>query len=1015
MAQRVNIFGHPLSYDVGVNYVDGKPINRDRPIEPGKDDVSDVTKETLLKYVEDLTNGTEGNRGEANVFPVDGFAKEIALQDPDGSTTPLTISQNTKQFVSPFTKTDRILRSASDSSQTEFPEGDPALPTPGDASFIKKGKSKSGEVDGHRLLSDSAAKPDKKVAERYVSPILSNNRFNSERQMGSIVGHDKKFNPDHPAEGFGSHRRHAKTGTDMSDGQIANVGPMLSLRATKELNSISRTGYGKDGPDGAGARGASLLPGLAQVGIARVSTDDLQVDSVLRALIAGDTDAVNVDEGASGPRKVISMDTSYGQMNNVLEQFSGLLPLGMIAAAAALSIALNVALRAVLAVFLLITNASNANSQKRDSIGRYIPGDSRFNPAFQKISFPPVPLPAKLFGLVETVNGYGDAVNEGIKVFFGGNIGGQMKRVLESPGFYVTFCRNVVRSAADLARVLEDVGRGSPFQVAENIISFVDAIKASKVVAVMNMFAQIGDVSLTQEARLARYDSDPHRDNDSEIDNLQGLDAMRNRKPGSLAMAWGAATTPTALMLPPAISKAMLAGRPGAMTTLLSNRSNIAYHATENRLSAQTVDAIEDSLNAEYVPFYFHDLRTNEIVSFHAFLAALTEDFTANYDGIDGYGRVDTVKMYRNTARKISLQFWVAATNKEDFDGMWVKINKLVTLVYPQWSRGTLLNDGDDHFVQPFSQTPTASPLMRVRVGDLWTSNYSKFSLARVFGLGSDSTFKLKQFEHKNLGEVSQIHNKIQSVLNSIKNNNGELPMKSTWLLEPGDYDVAANDQGALGAAVSAVASIASSVGVKVPTNARVTARLRTYTRVSIAKAFNAEAYAVTILDDDELPDTVRKAQLLVSRSHLSMTDTTLAVDEAPEFPDPFATNDKIEKVVNLSQFFSSENNALVKAYESSKGRGLATYIDSLSFDWHDGGNILWETALSDSRAPKTCKVTMNLSVVHDIAPGIDADGFNRAPVYSVGAPSNAMAGRLSKDVGNAFGESVKKLRKSLI
>ena len=1019
MARRVNIFGQPLSYDVGVEYVNGKPVPRTRPINPERDDVSSATKQTVLKYTEDLTHGIEGNRNNANVFPVGGNAAEISVEGVDGTTPPLSVASNPAgQYVEPFTTTSRVLESYSDSSQVALSEGEPALDRPGDASFVKKGKSKGGEVDGHKLLSDKDAKPHPSVVEKYVSPILSNNRFSPQRTMSSVTGHEKKFNPDHPPDGFGSNKRWTVAGTDLTDGQVANVGPMLTLRATKELNSISSTGYGQDGPDGLGAKAASLLPGLAQVGAARVSTDDLQVDSVLRALIEGDTDGVNVNDGEDGPRKVIAMNTSYGQMNNVLEQFSGLLPLGMVAAGAALAIALNVAIRAVLAVFLLITNASSSNSQKRDDVGRYIPGDSRFNPAFQKISFPPVPIPAKLFGLIETVNPYGDAVNEGIKAFFGGNIGGSLARVLESPGFYVTFSRNVVRSAADLARILEDVGRGNPIQIAENIISFVEAIKASKVVAVMNMFAQIGDVALSQAARLEKYDNDRPVNNDSEIDNLEGLDAMRNRKPGSLALAWGAASTKSVLLLPVSAGKAMMAGKPGALTTLMSTKSNTEIALSpSNRLSADVVASAEEALNAEYMPFYFHDVRTNEIISFQAFLTNLTEDFAPNYDNIDGYGRVDSVKMYRNTARRLSVAFYVAATNHDDFDAMWVKLNKLVTLVYPQWSNGTLLRDGDgNHFIQPFSQVPSASPLMRVRVGDLWTSNYSKFNLARIFGLGNDNTFKLKEFSHT--ADVNEAIGNIDTALQKILDNNKELPRDTVWLLEPGDYDAATNDQGALGAAASAIASVANSVGVKTPTNSRVTARIRTYTRVVIEKAYNNNAYAVKILDSDGLPDTVRNAQFVVSRSHLSMNDETLAtmgVKEKALIDDPLAENTRVEKIVKLSEFFSSDNNALVKAFESSKGRGLACFVESLGLDWMDGGNVMWETAAAGSRAPKMCKVTMNFSVVHDIAPGIDANGFNRAPVYTVGPSSNAMAGRSSKDEGQSFTTAVNKLRKSLI
>jgi hypothetical protein len=72
MARRVNIFGQPLSYDVAVEYVNGKPVPRSRPINPDNDDVSNVTKQTVIKYTEDLTHGVEGNRSNANAFPVGG-------------------------------------------------------------------------------------------------------------------------------------------------------------------------------------------------------------------------------------------------------------------------------------------------------------------------------------------------------------------------------------------------------------------------------------------------------------------------------------------------------------------------------------------------------------------------------------------------------------------------------------------------------------------------------------------------------------------------------------------------------------------------------------------------------------------------------------------------------------------------------------------------------------------------------------------------------------------------------
>ena len=90
------------------------------------------------------------------------------------------------------------------------------------------------------------------------------------------------------------------------------------------------------------------------------------------------------------------------------------------------------------------------------------------------------------------------------------------------------------------------------------------------------------------------------------------------------------------------------------------------------------------------MPFYFHDVRTNEIISFHAFLGSLTDDYSASYDSVDAFGRVESIKTYKNTHRKIGFSFHIAALDSEDFDYMWSKINKLVTMLYPQFTEGNI-------------------------------------------------------------------------------------------------------------------------------------------------------------------------------------------------------------------------------------------------------------------------------------------------------------------------------------
>ena len=144
---------------------------------------------------------------------------------------------------------------------------------------------------------------------------------------------------------------------------------------------------------------------------------------------------------------------------------------------------------------------------------------------------------------------------------------------------------------------------------------------------------------------------------------------------------------------------------------------------------------IENELDSEYCPFYFHDLRTNEVMGFQAFLSDVKDSYSVSYAESSGYGRIDPVKIYKETTRSINVSWTMVATSPEDFDSMWYSVNKLVSMIYPQFSMGKPLRAGDKKFIMPFSQIPTASPVIRLRVGDIVRSNYSRFNLARLFGL----------------------------------------------------------------------------------------------------------------------------------------------------------------------------------------------------------------------------------------------------------------------------------------
>ena len=61
-----------------------------------------------------------------------------------------------------------------------------------------------------------------------------------------------------------------------------------------------------------------------------------------------------------------------------------------------------------------------------------------------------------------------------------------------------------------------------------------------------------------------------------------------------------------------------------------------------------------------------------------------------------------------------------------------------------------------------------------------------------------------------------------------------------------------------------------------------------------------------------------------------------------------------------------------------------------MEFDWNEKP---WATDTPGSKAPIFCSVTLQFAPIHDITPGLDSDGFNRAPIYNVGKVMNGIAG----------------------
>jgi len=339
--------------------------------------------------------------------------------------------------------------------------------------------------------------------------------------------------------------------------------------------------------------------------------------------------------------------------------------------------------------------------------------------------------------------------------------------------------------------------------------------------------------------------------------------------------------------------------------------------------SKEAVQQVEDALDAEYMPFYIHDIRTDELISMPAFILSFTENFAVEYTSTKGMGRQDPVKTYSGAERTISLSFKLVSFNEEDFDHIWLTVNKLVAMCYPQYSAGRkrVTSDGKIDFIQPFSQVPGASPLVRLRLGDLFKSNYSKFGLAKLFGAGQSAT-------KDTAPTIVQTDSSIGEAI-------GLTALKAV----PNALQTAY--------AVSDV-GIAPAQGL--------------YDEGSIS-----QSTVLNYISNDQANDIRMLKDFAFDAAYDANRITADAGIEAQA-----ALGDN---------FFDAKKNSIVASFDSTKGRGLAGFITSLALDYEGS---TWEIS-PGKKAPKNIKVTMNFSPIHDLPLGLDYDGNLRNPSHPTG------------------------------
>jgi len=758
---------------------------------------------------------------------------------------------------------------------------------------------------------------------------------------------------------------------------------------------------------------------------------------------------------------------TYGQLNSYLQSFSGsgtfeAVPLALLAYGALFAASAVVSLVISLFVNRLprpnpTTDPLPLGSERGPDFGRSLfasgdpTGGAGFSGFLQNIGN----LISKILGVLQPYDGdlgiiqYFSAALEGslailgidtnsvsggagaASLSLGSNIGAAILNVSLSPGFYLTIVREVARDLALFVDTAQsDAGPIATFQAfrSSKLVRFVDVCAR---LGIVNGKAREADALSTPDSPAgvnypAGGDSNsPSGATVNAFETAQRRVSRSKETTGSKRLAWSHTSLgyTRSELVTEGLVKSLGRQRfvsDGGITTGLSSLRNLRSRkiaSSTGRISPEDRAYHEQLLDSEYMPFYIHDVRTNEILSFHAFLSQLTDSYSANYTSVDGFGRMDPVQIYKNTTRSIAFTFVIVSTSPDDHSQMWYSVNKLVNMVYPQWSEGDRISVDKNTYTQPFSQTVAASPMVRVRIGDVIHSNYSRFALERIFGLeqpesklegnelykvdGDDKTpdgdyaeiiktttssgvpdpgtsaLKVTNSKLANLNEIDGVltNNEILAILGA--NIEAQITPPVNVRVKPGRYKFGGiASPGGLGGS-------GNTVPRKIRAERELLGKIKYY--IEREKRFSTKSNVIVEINggfshDPLIGDTVTYTFVEVSTDDIEILDSYHI--KQPVTPTPQTSNVSTLSLVN--DFLDPLKNPVVRSFEQgSGGRGLAGFIQSLGLEYGDTENT-W-TVERGSRAPNMVRVSVTFLPIHDIPLGLAADGTSRASAYPVG------------------------------
>ncbi len=690
---------------------------------------------------------------------------------------------------------------------------------------------------------------------------------------------------------------------------------------------------------------------------------------------------------------------TYGHMNTPSQPFNGI-PFGMALTGYAGMLALRLAFvihQITIEMVLGIYNKSKESKESKDSLlkssvafaGAILPTDYftvvnelGLNSAISNYgnsTAPAVGVPEEIeITKILTKGGLEELFEAGFNEFYGYKPDGDglmaivnaanplnYKRIFQTPAYYATIARLILRDATvvtDFVRGAKDsssVGEG-----ANAVLGLITQLTGSFTFRMCVQFIKLG-------LRLQKY-SKPN----NEVFNFPAINTAKDRTnnlnilkrqdnksdPKYFRFADGAARKSLiSLSAFPVLQFNQGHGDVGRNLNFASGSQGV----NKIRFTPEDVNNIESAIDGDYIPFSIQDVRTNEIISLPAFIESVNDSFSVSYDSTHGYGRTDPIHGYSKTERSIDLSFFLVALNIDDHRLLYDTVNRLTSMCYPQRSSGTARSAEGLEFTQPFSQVPTASPLIRIRLGDLLRNNQTKSAFQWIFGDSGNLDNESRELQEKKLqeeyadfraGKLASKH-KIKlwpsnsfyeysinekDVRDVVRWNNQEISEFSIIRYHDGDISKIGNFL-----TINQTEGSLSILGV---------GDNNKFTSGALDFFYKNAQKRMCLLEGDSKKCIV----LLEALPHVNAAVPT-----------------------SISSFYAPSTNAVVRSFKSSSGRGLAGFIKNLQLDY-SGFNwgIDWFY-----KAPLGVKVTMSFAPIHDMPLGLSHEGRMIAPSHMVGIP----------------------------